>query len=184
MHEWPHAPPHRTFQPGTYMITGATYLKKHHLRTAARLDEFSSLLITSLEDLGWGVQAWSVFSNHYHLVATNIESPDSLREAFQAVHSKSGISLNGEDSAAGRRVWYQYWDTILTFEKSYLARLNYVMSNPVKHGLVREAARYPWCSAGWFEETCPRSFVKTVQSFKTDRLKILDDFDVLPAEEL
>src|SRR6185295_13265442 len=40
------------------------------------------------------------------------------------------------DNATGRQVWYNFWDTKLTFENSYLARLNYVHQNPVKHGLV------------------------------------------------
>jgi putative transposase len=31
---------------------------------------------------------------------------------------------------------YEFWDTRLTFEKSWFARLNYVHQNPVKHGLV------------------------------------------------
>jgi len=31
-------------------------------------------------------------------------------------------------------LWYEFWDTHLTFEKSWLARLNYVHQNPVKHG--------------------------------------------------
>ena len=35
--------------------------------------------------------------------------------------------------------------------KSYLARLNYVHQNPVKHGLVRVANQYRWCSAAWLE---------------------------------
>ena len=29
MSEWPHSPPHRFFEPGTYMITAGTYLKAH-----------------------------------------------------------------------------------------------------------------------------------------------------------
>jgi putative transposase len=29
---------------------------------------------------------------------------------------------------------YNFWETKLTFEKSYLARLNYVHQNAVKHG--------------------------------------------------
>ena len=68
----------------------------------------------------------------------------------------------------------------LTYEKSYLARLNYVHQNPVKHGLVRVPSLYPWCSASWFERTAKPAQVKTIYRFKTDRLKILDDYDVAP----
>jgi putative transposase len=66
--------------------------------------------------------------------------------------------------------------TKLTFERSYLARLNYVHQNPVKHGLVKVANQYPWCSAAWFERTASPAAVKTIYSFKTDKLKIDDDY--------
>ncbi len=80
------------------------------------------------------------------------------------------------DQTVGRKVWYNYWDTKLTFERSYLARLNYVHQNPVKHGLVRVASQYPWCSAAWFERTASPATVKTIYSFKTDKVKIDDDY--------
>jgi putative transposase len=78
----------------------------------------------------------------------------------------------------GRQVWHNFWDTKLTYEKSYRARLNYVHQNPVKHGLVSVASHYPWCSAAWFERTATPAQVKTIYAFKTNRLKVCDDFEV------
>jgi putative transposase len=51
-----------------------------------------------------------------------------------------------------------------------------VHHNPVKHGVATNAANYPWCSSAWFEQNAPPSFVKTVKSFKTDKLAVKDDF--------
>ena len=65
---------------------------------------------------------------------------------------------------------YEFWDTHLTFEKSWLARLNYVHHNPVHHGLVAGAADYAWCSAPWFETNARSAFAKSVYSFKTDQI--------------
>jgi putative transposase len=76
-------------------------------------------------------------------------------------------------------VWHNYWDKQLTYEKSYLARLNYAHQNAVKHGLVRVANQYPWCSAAWFERTARPAQVKTIYAFKTDSLKVMDDFEPL-----
>ena len=64
----------------------------------------------------------------------------------------------------------------LTYQKSYFARLNYVHRNAVKHGLVDKAADYPWCSAAWFAKQASPAFRKTIASFKTDRVKVYDDF--------
>lgn len=80
------------------------------------------------------------------------------------------------DNLPGRNVWYRAWDTRLSFEKSYLARLAYVHKNPVKHGLVDNAEDYPYCGAKWFAENANRPFYETVMSFKTDRVNVYDDF--------
>ena len=77
-----------------------------------------------------------------------------------------------------QKIRHNFWETRLTYEKSYLARLNYVHQNPVKHKLVLIANQYPWCSAGWFERTARPAQVKTIYGFKTDKQKVLDDYDV------
>jgi len=64
-----------------------------------------------------------------------------------------------------------------TFEKSYLARLNYVHQNPVHHRLVPVANQYPWCSAAWFERTGSPAIVKSIYKFKIDQVKVYDEFE-------
>ncbi len=83
------------------------------------------------------------------------------------------------DGLEGRQVWHNYWDKLLTYEKSYLARVNYVHQNPVKHGLVRVANQYAWCSAAWFERVARPAQVKTIYSCKIDRLEVADNFEPL-----
>jgi putative transposase len=56
--------------------------------------------------------------------------------------------------------------------------LNYVHCNAVRHGLVLSPALYAWCSAGWFEREAERPFYRTVMGIRSDRLKIVDDFEV------
>jgi hypothetical protein len=85
-----------------------------------------------------------------------------------------------ENTSPRKRVVFSrpYWDPALTYEKSYLARLNYVHQNPVKHALVPVANQYRWCSAAWFERTATPAQVRTIYSFKIDRLSVHDEFDV------
>ncbi len=94
------------------------------------------------------------------------------------LHEKTAEWLNKLDDMPERKVWHNFWDTRLTYEKSYLARLNYTHQNAVKHRLVPVANQYPWCSAAWFERTAAPAQVKTVYSFNTDRLRAADDYDV------
>jgi putative transposase len=92
------------------------------------------------------------------------------------LHSRSARWLNNEDGTPGRKVWHNYWETHLSFEASYFARLHYVHQNAVKHGVAMTAERYPWCSAGWFRKTATPAFRKTVYGFKTDTVHVEDDF--------
>jgi len=92
------------------------------------------------------------------------------------LHVKTAEWVNKLDGATGRQVWFNFWDTRLTHQRSCLARLNYVHQNAVKHGLVSVACQYPWCSAAWFERTASPAMVKAIYRFKTDRLSVLDEF--------
>ena len=56
--------------------------------------------------------------------------------------------------------------------------MRYVIENPVRHGLVKVANAYPWCSASWFERTARSSLYETVMHFPIDRVGVVDHFDV------
>ncbi len=174
---WPHAPLHRLTEQGTYIVTAATLHKEHYFRGEQRLDFLEEKLLELAPQYGWQLEAWAVFSNHYHFVGHSSESPTRLKEFLTQLHADTARDINREDHAEGREVWHNFWDTQLTFEKSYLARLNYVHQNAVRHRLVPVANQYRWCSAAWFERTSPPSQVKTIYSFKTDRVEVQDDFD-------
>jgi len=180
---WPHAPLHRLSDGGTYFLTVSTYHKQHHFRGAVRLAVLHRGLLTVARKFGWQLEAWSVFSNHYHFVAhspQDEEGAGSLSTMLGHLHQETARWVNQLDGAKGREVWYNFRETRLTYEKSYLARLNYVHQNAVKHGLVSVANQYPWCSAAWFERTARPAQVKTIYGFKTDKVKVDDAFDVDP----
>jgi len=77
-------------------------------------------------------------------------------------------------------MWFQYFDSHITYPASYYTRLKYVHYNPAHHGLVQQAVNYRWCSASWFEQKADPVFYKTIQQFKTDRVNVVDDFAPLP----
>jgi len=178
---WPHAPTHQLSQSGTYFVTVGTYRKAHHFCGAKRLEVLHRGLLTVAERFGWQLEAWAVFSNHYHFVAHSPASEAgavSLSRMVCLLHERTAKWVNRLDGAAGRQVWHNFRETRLSYEKSYLARLSYTHQNAVKHGLVRLANLYPWCSAAWFERTATHAQVKTIYSFKIDRLQVSDDYEV------
>ena len=142
----------------------------------AKLDLVERLLLSMAKNYGWQLEAWVVLANHYHFVARGNTAGANLAVLLHDFHYESATRLNEMDQQRGRPVWYNYRDTRLTYQYSYLARLNYVHRNAVKHGLVPVANQYPWCSAAWFERTASPAQVKTIYGFKTDRLNIEDDY--------
>ncbi len=161
------------------MVTTGTYRKAHIFRTPDRLDLLEAALLSTAAKYDWHLEAWSVFSNHYHFVGHSLSARSNLREFLTELHANTAREINRQDHTRGRQVWYNFWEKQLTYEKSYLARLNYAHQNAVKHGLVTVANAYPWCSAAWFERTATAAQVKTIYSFKTDRLQVFDEFEPL-----
>jgi len=180
---WPHAPTHQLSDRATYFVTASTYLKDHHFRGAPRLRVLHRGLLSLARQFNWQLEAWAVFSNHYHFVGhspADALDASSLSAMLSLLHVKTAEWVNKLDRAPGRQVWFNFRDTKLTHQRSYLARLNYVHQNAVKHGLVPVACQYPWCSAAWFERTASRAMVKAIYRFKTDRLSVQDEFEPSP----
>jgi len=156
------------------MVTASTYNRQLFLHTPERLTLVLDTLFELALEMGWLLQAWAVLPNHYHFIAQSPQDGETLRPLIKKLHGRTSHQLNQEDGSRGRRVWFQYWDTLLTYERSYLARLNYVHQNPVKHGLVRQAEAYRWCSAGWFARTATPAFYRRTRAMATDRLNVID----------
>ena len=171
---WPHAPSKIVKGPGIYIITAGTYHKQHHFMGSDRLKVLEATLFETALETGWELQAWALFSNHYHLVGF-CQNDDGVRLLTSKLHGATSQYLNKLEHAPGRKVWYRCRDTKLTHEKSYLARLNYVHNNSRKH-LNIPPEDFPFCSMHWFKTNADRSFYETVMSFPSDDISIDDDF--------
>lgn len=172
--KWKHAPLHLFVPNSLYMITASTLYKQPFFTTPDKLRLLQETLFETAQAYRWDLQAWALFSNHYHLIVRAPDDGLSLKRLIQRLHSQSARLVNEIDQTPGRRVWFQYWDTCLTYEKSYYARLNYVHNNPVKHRLVSIAEQYPFCSAAWFKSHASVEFRKKVEAFAYDRLNVPD----------
>ena len=174
---WPHAPKHQLSEAGTYFVTAGTYFREHHFRGAERLRVLQRGLLRLAAENGWQIEAWAVFSNHYHFVAHSPRDAGAVSELSHwlgILHAKSARWVNKLDGIAGRKVWHNFWETRLTFQKSYLARLNYVHQNAVHHGLVCVANEYPWCSAGWFERSARSAQVRSIYRFRSEAVRVVE----------
>jgi putative transposase len=174
--EYEHAPSHLFLPNALYIVTAATYQKLRLFDTPAKRDFMVQKLFEEADRQEWRLEAWAVMANHYHFVARASSDPAALRAMIQALHSRSAIGLNAMNEEHRQRVWYQYWDSCITYERSYFARLNYVHTNPVKHGIVANAGDYPWCSMAWFLRNADENHRRSVLAACSDGISIRDDF--------
>lgn len=168
-------PPHWFVSNAIYIVTGSTLYRQPLLDSAEKRQHFCETLISRTKSLNWSLDAWSVMTNHYHFVARSPENVLTLKTLIQGLHSISTKFVNTMDGTLGRKVWYNYWDTCIRTDASYYARLQYVMMNPVKHGLVQNPEDYPFSSYRYFLENANPEFRKEVLACSEDA-QVMDDF--------
>ena len=152
---WPwHAPPHLEGGIGWYMISAACYGHREILTSAPRLSEFAAALLDCLEGLKAEVRGWVVLPNHYHIMLST--DLGQFRARIARLHNGKSTQWNREDGLPGRRVWFRFSDRQLRSEGHYYASLNYIHTNPVKHGYAEEAGLWPWSSVHEYVERVGR----------------------------
>jgi putative transposase len=155
---YPHNPPHYFVSNAMYMVTGSLLYNKRLLTDDNHKSLVCKILFERTTHWGWELEAWAILENHYHFIARAPENALTLAKLMRQFHSKATVMLNKMDKETGRQVWHNYWDTCITHETSYHARMHYVHLNPVKHKLVENAEEYPYCSYRWFLETADHDF--------------------------
>lgn len=139
---------------------------------------FLDLLGSVVERFGWGVHAYCLMGNHYHLLAQTPQ-PNLSRgmrrlngvytQGFNRRHDRVGHVLQGRFKA------------ILVERDSYLLELSrYIVLNPVRAGLARAPEGWPWSSyrATAGEQTPPHwlSVNQILDQFGDDETRARDRY--------
>ena len=138
-----HVPPH-LYRPRTkYFITASTYNSERILSDKAK-DRLLSSMVKGCSDYGWVLEDWVILDNHYHIMLEAPENASNLPNLIRDVHRFTALWIKRNIPSSRRlpHVFQNYWDTCITYETSYFARLNYIYHNPVKHGYVNQAEEY------------------------------------------
>ena len=176
--DWPHKPPHRLELGGVYFVTARCLHKQHHFATPERRDFLQERLLTLANHYGWTLEAWAVLTNHYHFVAHSpAGSAESLQKLMRHLHGDTSRHVNRLDGVTKRQLWHNFRETHLTYQNSYLARLNYTHQNAVHHKLVPVAEQWPWCSAAAFAKAVTPAWKKAIWSFRYDQIAQEDEDD-------
>ena len=103
------------------------------------------LLGENSEKFGVDIHAYVLMGNHFHLLATPKEA-DSLPKMMQAVGRRYVRLFNDSHGRTGTLWEGRYKSTVIQTDRYLLACMAYIDLNPVRAGLVAQAADYPWSS--------------------------------------
>jgi putative transposase len=147
-----HEPPHFAGIAGIYLITAACFEHCPVFDAPDLLSLLQEELLSGLCQAGLPLNAWVFLPNHYHVL---LDTPDlaCVSEALRKAHSRTAAKVNYIQNQKGRRVWYRYSDRLIRDERHYWATVNYIHSNPVKHGYVKQMTGWPWSSVHEYLES-------------------------------
>jgi putative transposase len=141
-------------------VPGMTYFF-----TVRLLDRNSTLLTDHFSAFGeamrqarvrkpFHVDAWVVMPDHAHTIWTLPPGDHdcasrwrAVKIAFSKALNKSGLALSSLAGAADAAIWERHYrDYRVVDDDDYTALVDYVHSNPMRHGLCEQASEWPWSS--------------------------------------
>jgi len=120
---------------------------------------FLTLLSQVSKDYNWLVHAYCLMDNHYHLL---VETPDG--NLSKGMRQLNGVYTQKSNQHHGRvgHVFQGRYKAILVEQETYLLELaRYIVLNPVRARMVREAKDWPWSS---YQQTAG---IKSINSWLT-----------------
>jgi len=129
--------PHHITQRGNHRMD--VFIEKEDRHVFLRiLDETSRLY-------SLGHQAYSLMTNHIHLISTPKET-HSLSHSMRDLLGSYASYFNRKYGLAGRFWQGRFYSAVLD-ETHFLAAMRYVERNAVQAGMVKRAEEYEWSSA-------------------------------------
>lgn len=149
----------RWFVPGgTYFFTVVTFDRRPIFCSPSAVALLGTVLREVRVELPFDTIAVSVLPDHLHTVWSLPRGDCDFPGRWNRIKgrfSRAWLDSGGEesmrpDSYERRRqfaVWQRrFWEHVIRDERDLEAHVDYIHYNPLKHGLVRTAADWPWTS--------------------------------------
>jgi putative DNA methylase len=125
-----------------------------YLRQPPIADMVVEALQYNAEILGhYALHAFVVMPNHVHVLVTPSIPLPKLTKSLKGITAKRGNSML---ALTGTPFWQEEsFDRLVRNEGELESIRNYIEENPVRAGLVTDARKYRWSSAGWATRGSP-----------------------------
>jgi putative transposase len=103
---------------------------------------FLSVLSEAVHLFTWRLHAYVLMGNHYHLL---VETPEAnLSRGMHRVNALYSQAFNRRHERAGHLMQGRFKAILVEKERHLLELVRYVVLNPVRAGLARDAGDWPW----------------------------------------
>ena len=138
---------------GTYFFTVAL----HDRRSDLLVMQISALRVAVRQvavKSPFHIDAWVVLPEHMHCIWTLPENDADYSGRWRAIKIAFSKSIPATERTSPvmekrgeRGIWQRrYWEQTIRDDRDYAAHMDYTHFNPVKHGLARNAADWPFSS--------------------------------------
>jgi putative transposase len=149
---WPNRPPrapsfsyrgrHR------YLVTAVTRNRSRSFFDSTVASEVTSQIPPFFASRGFAVTAYCLMPDHVHLLLEGTTDDADLREAVRVWKQLVGHAWKGKTKA---HLWQTgFHDRVLREGDDIRAVVRYLLNNPVRAGLVENAADYRWSSSSHY----------------------------------
>ena len=142
-----------------YRINGGTYFFTVNLLERSpndllikHIDVLRQAVQETRKRLPFHIDAWVVLPDHLHCVWTlpdgdhdNSSRWRSIKQVFSKAMPKTERRSKVRVARGERGIWQRrFWERLIFDDADYAAHIDYCHINPVKHGLVKQVADWPY----------------------------------------
>jgi REP element-mobilizing transposase RayT len=137
------------------------------MRRAIYLDDEDRMVFeTILEDViglfAWTCESFTLMTTHYHLQVHTADA--NLAAGMQRLKGRYAAYFNHRQGSDGHLFFRRYHSEVIETEAHHLEVCRYIALNPVRAGLCRRPADWPWSSyGGTIGRRSPRPFVSSIE---------------------
>ncbi len=144
-----------------YSITCNTYLRIpiFHKRRAAEF--LMNTLGYYKIVLNYSLYCYCIMPDHIHLIIQPHLKKYNISVIMKHIKGSFARSYNNITRKDGIIWQRRFYDSIIASEEELTTKISYIIENPVKEGLVKEAKEYPYSSA--------RTYLEDINDFITDK---------------
>lgn len=129
----------------THFVTFSCYRRQPNFASPQIYDLFLICLEQMRQRFGMRIYGYVVMPEHVHVLLNEPHS-EILADAIHYLKLSFAKRANGISGKSGAFWQKRYYDRNVRDEREFKIKLRYVHRNPVKRGLVKEAADWKWSS--------------------------------------